>query len=188
MAQVENEKLILEIPGLRGQRIKLTKKRKETTGTQARDFLLKMDNLFSTGPRGFEEYCDLIDIYWELKSTPSNDTADPSSKSIHHSELVVLIPTGPHEAVLEMDLYKGAKLGEVTILKLININETLIPKQKLEFQRCQVIGNQPKDDLFILNLKIDKRLNTLYKYGPNGEKEGQIIAGFDFVEGTVLDE
>ena len=129
-------------------------------------WMVMIDDYTYSEVKGFEEYSTLKGF----SSRTSRGTSIAGSESIisssvlRHSSLVLYVQRGTLQTKLENHLYKSLPIEKITIINLSVIKEDLAVTQKIEYENCYVQQLEPQLDWLLVELKITKHSNTIFKY------------------------
>ena len=138
---------------------------------------------------GFEDYCALRGFYART-SRGTNMAAKTdvlSSNTLRHSHVILYIPRGNLQTKLESHIYKSSPIDKITIVNIAEMNGVIGKLQEIEYEQCYVQQLEPMLDWLLVELKITKYNNTLYKYGTDGRLEGKDMATMDYTLNPKID-
>ncbi len=148
---------------------------------QMPSWLVKILDYTESAVEGFEGYSALRGYYSRI-SRGTNMTAQAdvlSSNTLRHSPVILYIPRGNLETKLESHIYKANPINKITIVNIAEINGTIEKLQEIEYEQCYVQQLEPVLDWLLVELKITKYNNTLFKYGTEGRLLGKDMATMD---------
>ena len=138
---------------------------------------------------GFEDYCALRGFYART-SRGTNMAAKTdilSSNTLRHSHVILYIPRGNLQTKLESHIFKSMPISKITIVNIAEMNGVIGKLQEIEYEQCYVQQLEPMLDWLLVELKITKYSNTLYKYGTDGRLEGKDMATMDYTLNPKID-
>ncbi|MDR1597558.1 MAG: hypothetical protein LBR89_01320 [Holosporales bacterium] len=108
------------------------------------------------------------------------DAALMSTANMHHSPLVLMIPSGAFAATAEEAMYKGTLIDCITLVRLGFVDGTFHILQTVVFTGCRITRFQQQLDRLILHCNIQQKLTMVTVFGQDGS-----IAGFGIGETNV---
>ncbi len=148
---------------------------------QMPSWLVKILDYTESAVEGFKDYSTLRGYYARIsRGTNMAAKADVlSSNTLRHSPIILYIPRGNLETKLESHIYKSNPIDKITIVNVAEMNGVIGKLQEIEYEQCYVQQLEPVLDWLLVELKITKYNNTLFKYGTDGGLVGKDMATMD---------
>lgn len=148
---------------------------------QIPSWLVKILDYTESAVDGFRDYSALRGYYARIsRGTNMAAKADVlSSNTLRHSPVILYIPRGNLETKLESHIYKSNPISKITIVNVAEMKGTISKLQEIEYEQCYVQQLEPVLDWLLVELKITKYTNTLFKYKTDGSLEGKDMATID---------
>lgn len=175
------DRLIPMVPGIKAGDI--------SKPNQMPSWLVKILDYTESAVEGFKDYSILRGFYAKTsRSTSLSGRTDAlSSNVLRHSHVVLCIPRGNLQTKLESHLYKSNPITKITIVNIAQMDRALGKLQEIEYEQCYVQQIEPALDWILVELKITKYSNTLFKYGTDGRLQGKDMASMDYTLNPKID-
>lgn len=143
-------------------------------------FPLTKGNITVAGSKNF------IELYgWtsEASRYVSGDLSGTllTSGSVKSSNLVLIIPPGPHGPKIEAQMYKGTLLAKIIILRLgwtQGINEKF---QELQFEKARLVGFQQNMQYLVISAQVAKKANDITVFSQDtGKSSGHKLSSVNY--------
>ena len=150
------------------------------------EWMLKIDDILSSTVSEYEDYAECFGWFAEQSRVTSGSTSNQliTSSTVQHSNVIVMIPTGIYDPVLEKNMNSGVNMQEMTIVRLAHVGEERKPLQTLKFTNVKMETKRQEHDFLILSFRIETRENTNFQYDQDGTPKGQSVTFFDYTKNS----
>lgn len=150
------------------------------------EWMILMDDLLNSTVEDFEEYAQLFGWSAEQSRTNNGYIANQlfTSATVQHSNVLVSIPVGIYDPVLEQKLNTGENIHKMEIVRLAHVGEERKPLMRIVFTHVKIESKRQEHDTLILSCRVSTRKNINYKYGQDGTPQGQSVTFFDFTSNS----
>lgn len=154
----------------------------EGKSVKSPEWMVKIDDFVSSNVDGFSDHTELFGWYAQSSRECSGNVSNmiPTSATLKHSDVILVIPNGGHSIKLEMRMNTGTPLSAVTIVRLGHIKVAKVKLQTLEFNQCSINSFQQELDRLVVHLTVSTKTNTVYVFGPDGAPQGQMVSRVDY--------
>lgn len=156
---------------------------------QMPSWLVKILDYTESGVEGYKDHSILRGFY--AKTSRSTSMAGKTdallSNTLRHSHVVLCIPRGNLQTKLESHIYASNPISQITIINIAVMNGVIGKLQEIEYQQCYVQQIEPALDWLLVELKITKYSNTLFKYTTDGRLLGKDMAEMDYTLNPKID-
>lgn len=159
----------------------------EEDGVSSPEWMVRIDDFVESRVTGYEDHTDLFG--WFAKSSRECNghisSSIPSSATLKHSDVVLMIPNGGHAVQLEMRMNTGTPLELVTVARLGNVRTNKVKLQTIDFAKCTIKSFQQELDRLILHVSVTSKTNTVHVYDEEGSPKGQMVSRVDYSKNTA---
>ncbi|MFN6415225.1 MAG: hypothetical protein ACK4V2_05570 [Pseudomonadota bacterium] len=137
----------------------------------------------------FTDYSILRGFYAKTSrgTSLSGKTNVLSSNILRQSHVVLYIPRGNLQTKLESHLYQSTPITKITIVNIAKMNGVIGTLQEIDYEQCYVQQIEPVLDWILVEFKITKYSNTLFKYDTAGRLLGKDMASMDYTLNPKID-
>lgn len=149
---------------------------------QVPSWMVKILDYTESGVDRFNDYSVLKGFY--AKTSRNTDLAGKadllSSNVLRHSHVVLYIPRGNLQTKLENHLYQSIPIDKITLVNIAQMNGGIETLQAIDYEQCYVQQIEPVLDWILVEFKITKYSNTLFKYDNAGRLLGKDMTSMDY--------
>jgi hypothetical protein len=154
-----------------------------STVSQVPEWMIKIEEYCESTFKGYEKYCELFGWFGEASRKVNGSVAGTlsPSASLHHSEVVIIIPVFGFLAELETKMNKGMPLQEVEIVR----TATQGKMQSIQFLVCTINSIQQELDRAVIKMSILTKIDTVSAYDSLGMPKGQKVSRAEYATGMA---
>ncbi|MCX7343829.1 MAG: hypothetical protein NT128_06775, partial [Proteobacteria bacterium] len=145
-------------------------------------WMVKILDYTESAIEGFKDHAELRGFYARTSrgTTTASKTDMLSSNALRHSHVILYIPRQNLQTKLESHIYKPNPIDKITIVNIAEMKGVTCKLQEIEYAQCYIQQLEPIMDWLLVELKITKYSNTLFKYGTDGQLKGKDMAAMDY--------
>jgi hypothetical protein len=178
---------IQEISGNSNLRLPIIGSPTDESTVKSPEWMVKIDELLTSHVLGFNNYTELLG--WHAQSSRESNcnisSALPMSATLKHSDVILVLPNGPHAVPLETKMNTGSPLDTVTIARLGHVKVAKVKLQTIEFTKCSIKAFQQELDRLVIHLAVSTKTNTLFVFDAAGGPQGQMVSRVDYSQNTA---
>lgn len=151
------------------------------------EWMIKIDELLGSTIQDYDQFAELYGWASEEARVTKGSTANNlfATSALLQSPVTIVLPVSEYAATLDLKMYSGSNIEEITIVRLGNVGEERQIMQQIKYSNCKIEGISQIGDMYVVSFRPLTRENTVNKYDQTGGNVGQAVSAVDYSTGAT---